>query len=118
MGRYLPLPPLSPSMGYNFGCMIASVMLFDSRGGFSGSHYLKKTNCLRDAPLQPFLAFCIWGAHRRHLANTTEPSLWRQGSLMSNYFDHLFPDFQGFESPTNETRSLKILGSGFLLQCA
>jgi len=24
-------------MGYNFGCMIASDTLFDSRGGFSGS---------------------------------------------------------------------------------
>jgi len=21
-----------------------------------------------------FLAFCVWGAHWRHLANTTEPS--------------------------------------------
>jgi len=27
------------SMGYNFGCMIASDMQFDSRGGFSGSSY-------------------------------------------------------------------------------
>jgi len=25
------------SMGYNFGCMIASDTLFDSRGGFSGT---------------------------------------------------------------------------------
>ena len=31
------------SMGYNFGCMIASDMLFDSRGGFSGSSYPMKT---------------------------------------------------------------------------
>jgi len=31
------------SIGYNFGCMIASDMLFDSRGGFSGSSYLMKT---------------------------------------------------------------------------
>jgi len=30
-------------MGYNFGCMIASDMQFDSRGGFSGSSYLMKT---------------------------------------------------------------------------
>ena len=30
------------SMGYSFGCMIASEMLFDSRGGFSGSSYLMK----------------------------------------------------------------------------
>ena len=31
------------SMGYNFGCMIASYRLFDSRGGFSGSSYPMKT---------------------------------------------------------------------------
>ena len=31
------------SMGYNFGCMIASDTLFDSRGGFSGSSYPTKT---------------------------------------------------------------------------
>jgi len=30
-------------MGYNFVCMIASNMLFDSRGGFSGSCYAMKT---------------------------------------------------------------------------
>jgi len=34
---------LWPFMGYNFGCMIASDTLFDSRGGFSGSSYPKKT---------------------------------------------------------------------------
>ena len=26
-------------------------------------------------PWQPFLAFYIWGAHWRHLMNTTEPSV-------------------------------------------
>jgi len=26
-------------------------------------------------PWQPFLAFYIWGAHWRHLKNTTEPSM-------------------------------------------
>ena len=31
------------SMGYNFGYMIASTTLFDSRGGFSGSSYPMKT---------------------------------------------------------------------------
>jgi len=31
------------SMGYKFGCMIASDTLFDSRGGFSGSSYPMKT---------------------------------------------------------------------------
>jgi len=30
------------SMGYNFGCMIASVTRIDSRGGFSGSSYPMK----------------------------------------------------------------------------
>ena len=30
-------------MGYNFGCMIAGDMLFDSRGGFSWSSYPMKT---------------------------------------------------------------------------
>ena len=32
-----------PLMGYNFGCVIASDTLFDSRGGFSGSSYPMKT---------------------------------------------------------------------------
>ena len=39
------------SMDYNFGCMIASDTLFDSRGEFSGSSYLMKTanfDVLRD----------------------------------------------------------------------
>ena len=31
------------SMGYNFGCMIASDTLFDSGVGFSGSSYQMKT---------------------------------------------------------------------------
>ena len=30
-------------MGYNFGCMIASGTLFDSRGGFSRSSYPMNT---------------------------------------------------------------------------
>jgi len=30
-------------MGYNFGCMIASNTLFDSRGGFLGSSYPMNT---------------------------------------------------------------------------
>ena len=33
----------SLSMGYNFGRMIASDTLFDSRGGLSGSSYPMKT---------------------------------------------------------------------------
>ena len=35
--------PFCLSMDYNFGCMIASDTLFDSRGGFSGSSYPLKT---------------------------------------------------------------------------
>ena len=38
------------SMGYNFGCIIASDTLFDSTGGFFGSSYPMKTaeiECLR-----------------------------------------------------------------------
>ena len=31
------------SVGYNFGCMIASDMLFDSRGGFLGSSHPMRT---------------------------------------------------------------------------
>jgi len=31
------------SMGYNFGCVIASDTLFDSRGGFSESNYPMNT---------------------------------------------------------------------------
>jgi len=31
------------SMGYNFGCMIASDTPFDTRGGFSGPSYPTKT---------------------------------------------------------------------------
>jgi len=31
------------SVGYNFGCVIASDTLFDSRGGFSGTSYPMKT---------------------------------------------------------------------------
>jgi len=31
------------SMGYNFGCKIASDTLFDTRGRFSGSSYPMKT---------------------------------------------------------------------------
>jgi len=33
---------INGSVGYNFGCMIASDTLFDSRGGFSGLSYPMK----------------------------------------------------------------------------
>jgi len=42
-------------VGYNFGCMIASDMLFDSVGGFSGSSYAMKTQ-----PILRFKAAIFW----------------------------------------------------------
>ena len=42
---------------------------------------------LRDVAMATTLAFCIRGAHWRHLTNTTEPSMC--GGVMPNYFDHL-----------------------------
>ena len=58
------------SMGYNFGCMIASDMLFDSRGGFSGSSYpMKKLSdediadfeVLRDDAMATIFGFLYMG---------------------------------------------------------
>jgi len=34
------------SMGYNFGCVIASGTISDFRGGFSGSRYLMKSQTI------------------------------------------------------------------------
>jgi len=65
-------------VGYNFGCMIASDTFFDSRGGFLGSSYPVKTADFEvrwDVAMATTLAFYICGAHWRHLANTTEPSM-------------------------------------------
>ena len=63
-------------MGYDFGCMIASVTLFDSRGGFSdvelSDEDIAHFEVVRDIAMATILAFCIWGAHCCHLANTTE----------------------------------------------
>jgi len=70
------------SMGYNFGCMIAINMLFGSGGGFVGfrgqairrrhSRFQGSKGCCHG---KHFFGFCIWGAHWRHLVNTTEPSV-------------------------------------------
>jgi len=52
------------STGYNFGCMIASDMLFDSRGGFSGSSYPTKTadfEVPRDVAMATILGFLHTG---------------------------------------------------------
>ena len=65
------------SVGYNFSCVIASGMIFDFRGGFSGSRSSDKDiadfEIVRDVAMATFYAFYIWGAHWHHLANTTEP---------------------------------------------
>ena len=54
--------PFCLSMSYNFGCMIASDTLFDSRGGFSGSSYPMKTyvddfEVLRDVAMATIFGF-------------------------------------------------------------
>ena len=52
------------SMGYNFGSMIASDTMFDSRVGFSGSSYPMKTadfEFLRDVAIAPFFGFPYMG---------------------------------------------------------
>ena len=52
------------SMGYNFGCMIASDTLFDSKGGFSGSSYPMKTadfEVLRDVAMATIFGFLYMG---------------------------------------------------------
>jgi len=51
------------SVGYNFGCMIASDTLFDSRGGFLGSSYPMKTadfEIRRDVAMATTMAFYMW----------------------------------------------------------
>jgi len=46
-------------LGYNFGCMIASNMLFDSRGGFSGvmlsDEDIPRSSVKASLPWQPIL---------------------------------------------------------------
>jgi len=49
---------------YDFGCMIASDTLFDSRDGFSGSSYLMKTanfEVLRDVAIATVFGFLYMG---------------------------------------------------------
>jgi len=51
-------------MGYNFGCMIASDTLYDSRGGFLGSSYPMKTSdfeVLRDVAMATIFGFLYMG---------------------------------------------------------
>jgi len=66
-------------IGYNFGCMIASDTLFDSGGWVFGAKLFDEDSRFRGSKGRchgnHFLAFYIWGAHLRHLANRTEPSI-------------------------------------------
>jgi len=54
--------PFCLSMGYNFGCMIASDTLFDSRGGFSGSSYIADFEVLRDVAMATIFGFLYMGS--------------------------------------------------------
>jgi len=65
------------SMSCNFGCVIASDMQFDSRGGYFGVKLSDED--IADFDVQravvataTVLAFYIQGAYWRHLANTTK----------------------------------------------
>jgi len=54
------------SIGNNFGCMIASDTLFDSRGRFSGSSYPMKTadfDILRDVAIATVFWLSLYGVH-------------------------------------------------------
>jgi len=65
-------------LGFSFGCMIASDTLFDSRGWVFGvklsDEDIADFAVLRewDVTMATILAFYVWGAHWRHLANTIE----------------------------------------------
>jgi len=57
--------PFCLSMGCNFGCMIASDMLFDSRGGFSGvklsDEDIADFEVLRDVAMATIFGFLYMG---------------------------------------------------------
>jgi len=61
------------SMGYNFGCMIASDTLFDSRGWVFGVKLSDEADfeVLRDVAMATIFGFLYMGSHWRHLKNTT-----------------------------------------------
>jgi len=68
------------SMGYNFSCMIATDKRCLILGvGFRGQAIRRRHSRDRGSKGRchgnHFLAVYIWGAHWRHLANTTEPSI-------------------------------------------
>jgi len=67
------------SIGYNFGCMIASDTLFDSRGWVFGvklsDEDIADFEVLRDVAMAIIFVFLYMGAHWRYLKNTTETSM-------------------------------------------
>ena len=73
-------------VGYNFGCMIASDMLVDSRGGFFGvklsDEDMAYFEVLRDVAMATIFGFLCMGALWRHLVNTTEPSMCGDDSAL------------------------------------
>ena len=71
--------PFCLSMGYNFGCMIARDTLLDSRAQVFGvklsDEDIADFEVLSDVAMASIFGFYVWGAHWRHLKNTTEPSM-------------------------------------------
>ena len=64
------------SIRYDFGCVIARCLILGvSFRGWSCHEDIARIEVVTSLPWQPFLAFYIWGAHWRQLANTTEPSM-------------------------------------------
>ena len=66
-------------MGYNFGYMIASDTLFDSRTSVFGvklsDEHIADFEVLRDIAMATVFGFLYMGSHWCHLANTIEPSM-------------------------------------------
>ena len=62
------------SMGYNFGCVIASDTLFDFRCGFFrvklADEDIVDFEVLREVAMATIFRLSIYGAHWCHLANT------------------------------------------------
>ena len=70
---------LTGFVGYNFGCMIPSDTLFDSRGWVFGvklsDEDIADIKCLSVRAKASIFVFLYMGAHWRHLANSTELSM-------------------------------------------
>jgi len=73
----LPWQPFLASVGYNFGCTIASKALFDSCGEFSGvklsNEDIANIEVLTVVAMATIFRLSVMASHWRQLANTTEP---------------------------------------------